>query len=183
MCTHLHVDHVGWNTKLENGRWVPTFPNAKYLFAKREYAHWETERGAQGEGKVNDGSFDDSVLPIVEAGKAVMIESDHQPDPLLTIKDYPGHTPGSIAINLKDEGRSRDLLGRYHASSDPGLSSRLVEPVLLGSGHVGTSRAARSWRIASRATRSSAPRIFQAPMRVTSNPKAMPSGSTGIEQR
>src|SRR5665213_4228108 len=44
MCTHLHVDHVGWNTRLQNGRWVPTFPNAKYLFAKREYAHWEHER-------------------------------------------------------------------------------------------------------------------------------------------
>ena len=111
MCTHLHVDHVGWNTKLENGRWVPTFPNAKYLFGKREYAHWETERGTQGEGKVNDGSFDDSVLPIVEAGKAVMIESDHQPDPLLTIKDYPGHTPGSIAINLKDDGRTATFSG------------------------------------------------------------------------
>ena len=48
MCTHLHVDHVGWNTKLENGRWVPTFKNAKYLFAKREYAHWETEHKSKG---------------------------------------------------------------------------------------------------------------------------------------
>ena len=89
----------------------PTFPNAKYLFAKREYAHWESERGQQGDGKVNDGSFDDSVLPIVEAGKAVMIDSDHQPDPLLTIKDYPGHTPGSIAINLKDGGRQACFSG------------------------------------------------------------------------
>src|SRR5882757_2338191 len=111
MCTHLHVDHVGWNTRLEDGRWVPTFPNARYLFGKKEYAHWESERGKQGEGKVNDGSFDDSVLPVVEAGKAVMIESDHQPDPLLTIKDYPGHTPGSIAINLKDGGRQACFSG------------------------------------------------------------------------
>jgi glyoxylase-like metal-dependent hydrolase (beta-lactamase superfamily II) len=111
MCTHLHVDHVGWNTRLEDGRWVPTFPNARYLFGKTEYAHWESERGKQGDGKVNDGSFDDSVLPVVEAGKAVMIESDHQPDPLLTIKDYPGHTPGSIAINLKDDGRQACFSG------------------------------------------------------------------------
>jgi glyoxylase-like metal-dependent hydrolase (beta-lactamase superfamily II) len=101
MCTHLHVDHVGWNTQLKDGRWVPTFPNAKYLFAKREYAHWETERKTKGEG-VNDGSFDDSVLPVVEAGMAQMIETDHQPDPMLTLKDYPGHTPGSVAINLQD---------------------------------------------------------------------------------
>jgi glyoxylase-like metal-dependent hydrolase (beta-lactamase superfamily II) len=111
MCTHLHVDHVGWNTKLEDGRWVPTFPNAKYLFAKREYAHWEGERKTQGAGMVNGGSFDDSVLPVVEAGKAVMIDSDHQPDPLLTIKDYPGHTPGSIAINLKDGGKQASFSG------------------------------------------------------------------------
>lgn len=110
MCTHLHVDHVGWNTKLENGRWVPTFKNARYLFAKREYAHWETEHRTKGL-ETNGGSFDDSVLPVVEAGKAVMIESDHQPDPLLTIRDYPGHTPGSIAINLKDQGRQACFSG------------------------------------------------------------------------
>jgi len=110
MCTHLHVDHVGWNTKLENGRWVPTFKNAKYLFAKREYAHWETEHKTKGL-ETNGGSFDDSVLPVVEAGKAVMIDSDHQPDPLLTIADYPGHTPGSIAINLKDGGRQACFSG------------------------------------------------------------------------
>jgi glyoxylase-like metal-dependent hydrolase (beta-lactamase superfamily II) len=111
MCTHLHVDHVGWNTKLENGRWVPTFPNAKYLFAKREYAHWENERKTQDAGTVNGGSFDDSVLPVVEAGKAVMIDSDHQPDALLTLKDYPGHTPGSIAINLRDGGKQATFSG------------------------------------------------------------------------
>lgn len=110
MCTHLHVDHVGWNTKLENGRWVPTFKNARYLFAKREYAHWETEHRTKGL-ETNGGSFDDSVLPVVKAGKAVMIESDHQPDPLLTIRDYPGHTPGSIAINLKDQGRQACFSG------------------------------------------------------------------------
>lgn len=110
MCTHLHVDHVGWNTKLENGRWVPTFKNARYLFAKREYAHWETEHKTNGL-ETNGGSFDDSVLPVVEAGRAVMIESDHQPDPLLTIREYPGHTPGSIAINLKDQGRQACFSG------------------------------------------------------------------------
>ncbi|HLG45323.1 MAG TPA: MBL fold metallo-hydrolase [Reyranella sp.] len=110
MCTHLHVDHVGWNTKLENGRWVPTFRNAKYLFAKREYAHWEAEHKTKGL-ETNGGSFDDSVLPVVEAGKAVMIDSGHQPDPLLTIADYPGHTPGSIAINLEDGGKQACFSG------------------------------------------------------------------------
>jgi glyoxylase-like metal-dependent hydrolase (beta-lactamase superfamily II) len=137
MCTHLHVDHVGWNTKLENGRWVPTFPNAKYLFAKREYAHWESEHKTQGK-ETNGGSFDDSVLPVVEAGKAVMIDTDYQAAPMLTIKDYPGHTPGSIAINLKDGGKqacfSGDIMHHpiqvYHPDwssqfcSDPDLSAR-----------------------------------------------------------
>jgi glyoxylase-like metal-dependent hydrolase (beta-lactamase superfamily II) len=137
MCTHLHVDHVGWNTKLENGRWVPTFPNAKYLFARREYAHWEAEHKTQGK-ETNGGSFDDSVLPVVEAGKAVMIDSAHQPDPMITIKDYPGHTPGSIAINLRDGGKqacfSGDIMHHpiqvYHPDwssqfcSDPALSAR-----------------------------------------------------------
>ena len=65
LCTHLHVDHVGWNTQLENGRWVPTFPKARYLFAKREYAHWENEHKTLG-AETNGGSFDDSVLPVVE---------------------------------------------------------------------------------------------------------------------
>src|SRR5215472_14583924 len=111
-CLGNHKDrhNVGWNTKLENGRWVPTFKNAKYLFAKREYAHWETEHKTKGL-ETNGGSFDDSVLPVVEAGKAVMIDSDHQPDPLLTIADYPGHTPGSIAIHLKDGGRQACFSG------------------------------------------------------------------------
>jgi len=43
MCTHMHVDHVGWNTRLENGRWVPTFPNARYVFGQQEYNYWNEE--------------------------------------------------------------------------------------------------------------------------------------------
>ncbi len=128
MCTHLHVDHVGWNTRLENGRWVPTFPNAKYLFAKREYAHWEIERKTHDAAAVNGGSFDDSVLPVVEAGKAVMIDN-HQglsrPHARLDRHQPQGRRPAS------------HVLGRHHASPDPGLPSGLVEPVLLGPGHVG----------------------------------------------
>ena len=69
MCTHLHVDHVGWNTRLENGRWVPTFPNARYVFAKTEFDYW-TEQHA----KTPVPPFDDSVLPIVEANKAEIVQ-------------------------------------------------------------------------------------------------------------
>ena len=69
MCTHLHVDHVGWNTRLENGRWVPTFPNARYVFGKTEYDYW-TEQNAKAEVP----PFADSVLPVVEAKRAEFVD-------------------------------------------------------------------------------------------------------------
>ncbi len=111
MCTHLHVDHVGWNTQLKDGRWVPTFPKAKYLFGKTEYAHWETERKTMPAAEVNGGAFDDSVLPIVEAKRAVFIDAAYQADDLLTLIDAPGHTPGSLCIQLRDGGREALFTG------------------------------------------------------------------------
>ena len=85
MCTHLHVDHVGWNTQLGGWPLSTSFSNARYLFGKKGIRALGEPAGKPRGASVNDGSFDNSVLPIVEAGKAVMIESDHQPDPLLTI--------------------------------------------------------------------------------------------------
>ena len=74
MCTHLHADHVGWNTRLAGGRWVPTFANARYLFARTEYEHWiEINKGGK---KYSDGCIDDSVLPVVEAGQAELVADD-----------------------------------------------------------------------------------------------------------
>src|SRR5450432_3285993 len=72
MCTHMHVDHVGWNTRLENGRWVPTFPNAKYVFTATEYAHWTAVNA-----KATVAPFNDSVLPLVEADKAEIVRDDY----------------------------------------------------------------------------------------------------------
>ena len=75
LCTHLHVDHVGWNTRLENGRWVPTFPNARYLIAQREWDFW---RNASPAALQRTGDFlADSVLPIIESGQADMIGDQH----------------------------------------------------------------------------------------------------------
>ena len=74
-CTHLHVDHVGWNTRLENGRWVPTFPNATYLFGDTEYRHWET---AHKEIDHMHSVFVDSVLPVVEAGQVTFVDKDFE---------------------------------------------------------------------------------------------------------
>jgi glyoxylase-like metal-dependent hydrolase (beta-lactamase superfamily II) len=129
MCTHLHVDHVGWNTRLIDGRWVPTFPNAKYIFAREEYAFWEAQR-ASGE-EVNHGSFDDSVLPVVEHGQAVLVESDHAMDDGIWLAPAPGHTPGNIVINLKAGADSAVMCGDaiHHAAqmAHPDWSSRFCE--------------------------------------------------------
>lgn len=106
MCTHLHVDHVGWNTRLDNGQWVPTFPNARYIFSKDEFDFWKHERETQAEetfAQVNNQTFDDSVLPIMHLADLVEGETELIAD-LLRICPAPGHTPGSIAIELSDSG-------------------------------------------------------------------------------
>ncbi len=78
LCTHLHVDHVGWNTRLVEGRWVPTFTQARYLFARKEWEHWSREAPApSGYGKADD-ILSDSVTPIIEAGLADLVETDHK---------------------------------------------------------------------------------------------------------
>src|SRR5246127_561851 len=100
MCTHLHVDHVGWNTRLEGGRWVPTFPNARYIFGKTEYDYW-TEQNAKAEVP----PFADSVLPVVEAKRADMVGNDFAIGDHLRILPTPGHTPGHIAFAM---GKAKD---------------------------------------------------------------------------
>ncbi len=109
MCTHLHADHVGWNTRLVNGRWVPTFPNARYVFSKAEWGYWEelNKKGA----KYSDGCINDSVLPVVEAGRAVFVESDHAFNNQIYFEPTAGHTPGHIAIKLVSGGKTGVLSG------------------------------------------------------------------------
>jgi glyoxylase-like metal-dependent hydrolase (beta-lactamase superfamily II) len=100
MCTHLHVDHVGWNTRLENGRWLPTFPNARYVFARTEFDYW-TEQHA----KTEVAPFGDSVLPIVEAKMAEIVRHDYTIGDHVRIQPTPGHTPGHVAFSF---GRGKD---------------------------------------------------------------------------
>lgn len=107
MCTHLHVDHVGWNTRLENGRWVPTFSNARYLFSTTEYEFWKARRAEEltsGFEVVGNKVFDDSVLPVVEAGLVDLVDGDHDILDGLRIEPAPGHTPGSITLELHTAG-------------------------------------------------------------------------------
>ena len=100
MCTHLHVDHVGWNTRMEGGRWVPTFPNARYIFGKAEFDYWTGQHA-----RTPVPPFGDSVLPVVEAKRADIVRDDFTVGDHLRILPTPGHTPGHIAFAF---GRARD---------------------------------------------------------------------------
>ncbi|MGH7052967.1 MAG: MBL fold metallo-hydrolase [Stellaceae bacterium] len=99
MCTHLHLDHVGWNTRLKDGRWVPTFPNAKYLFSRAEYDQWNGM--PVGSRAVNEGVIEDSVLPVIEAGQSQFVEDGYTLDDMLTVEATPGHTAGHVMIRAK----------------------------------------------------------------------------------
>ncbi|MGJ5022035.1 MBL fold metallo-hydrolase [Bradyrhizobium oligotrophicum] len=100
MCTHLHTDHVGWNTRLDNGRWVPTFPNARYVFAQREYDYWVAQNA-----KAEVPPFADSVLPVVEAKRADIVGDEFSIGDHIRLLPTPGHTPGHVAIAV---GKGRD---------------------------------------------------------------------------
>jgi len=102
LCTHLHADHVGWNTRLLDGRWVPTFPNAQYLFAEAEYRHWKAMHDRAGPGApILYGAFADSVLPVVERGQAVMVGPTHSPVAGVELEPVPGHTPGNVVVRVE----------------------------------------------------------------------------------
>ena len=101
MCTHMHVDHVGWNTRLENGRWVPTFPKAKYVFADRELAFW-TEKERNDPGK--QPWIADSVLPIVAAGRQEIVTSHHELSDVVKLIPTPGHTIDHFSVHVGKPG-------------------------------------------------------------------------------
>lgn len=111
LCTHLHADHVGWNTRLVNGKWVPTFPNAQYVMAETEYGHWRALHDKKPPEPLLHGSFADSVLPVVERGQAVMVAMDHQVAPGVRLEGAPGHTPGGVVIHVEDGGAHAILVG------------------------------------------------------------------------
>jgi glyoxylase-like metal-dependent hydrolase (beta-lactamase superfamily II) len=110
MCTHLHWDHVGWNTRLENGRWVPTFPKARYVMARREYEHWQAVR-ERGEDSPHRLAFEDSVLPVVRTGQSVLVDDDYALDDGFWFEAAPGHTPGNVVIHARSGGEHAVFLG------------------------------------------------------------------------
>jgi glyoxylase-like metal-dependent hydrolase (beta-lactamase superfamily II) len=122
-CTHLHSDHTGWNTMLRDGRWVPTFPNAKYIFHKEEYAYWEaaTQRGAHSPGSILVGGTQNvwtyNCLPIVEAGQALLVDDTFELDDTFSLTPTPGHSPCHCCVNIRSRGQQAVVTGdmMHHA--------------------------------------------------------------------
>ena len=106
VCTHLHVDHVGWNTMLEDGKWVPTFPRARYLIGRTELAHWQGE-----DDKEQQEILSDSVQPILDAGLAELVDMDHRISPEIRLAPTPGHTPGHVSVMIESQGQTAVITG------------------------------------------------------------------------
>lgn len=102
--THLHVDHVGWNTRLVDRRWVPTFPRARYLIGRAEWAHWQDPRGGPALHPEGVPAIEDSVRPVWDAGLVELIGDGDELLPGLTARAAPGHTAGQLAIELRSAG-------------------------------------------------------------------------------
>ncbi|MGY8681163.1 MBL fold metallo-hydrolase [Bradyrhizobium sp. UFLA05-153] len=107
LCTHLHVDHVGWNTRLDGGQWVPSFPNAGYVFGRTEYEYWRDHSTEPDKAAV----FTDSVKPIVDAGLAELIPSDHRLCEEISMIPTPGHSPGHMSVLIRSGGEQALLAG------------------------------------------------------------------------
>ncbi|MEC9247539.1 MAG: MBL fold metallo-hydrolase [Pseudomonadota bacterium] len=106
ICTHLHVDHVGWNTRKVGNRWVPTFPNARYLMVEKEYEFWrDLEEDPFGD------VFGESVAPIFDAGVADFVDSNHVVGDGISFESTPGHTPGHISVNIESNGEKAVISG------------------------------------------------------------------------
>ncbi|MFV0297174.1 MAG: MBL fold metallo-hydrolase [Hyphomicrobiaceae bacterium] len=109
MCTHLHVDHVGWNTMLVDGKWVPTFPKARYIFGRAEFDHWSRQREAAHMLPV----FADSVQPIVDAGLAELVEADHRLCDEIRFVPSHGHSPGHCSVLIESKGERALITGDF----------------------------------------------------------------------
>ena len=109
LCTHLHVDHVGWNTMHQDGAWVPTFPNARYLMGRAEYAHWTGPHGREDLRTV----FADSVAPVFDAGLVDLVETDHRICEELSLIPTLGHTPGHVSLRIDSGGEHGLITGDF----------------------------------------------------------------------
>ncbi len=160
LCTHLHVDHVGWNTQLLDGRWVPTFPNARYVMSKTERDHWDPSLNPSlkaGQAEI----FTDSVLPVIAAGQAMVVAMTDQIGDGLLIAPAPGHAPGHIMLRLLAGGQEGIFIGdvMHHPSRS---TARNGPARLTTTRDRPKSPAGRCWRTVPTATSTSSPPISAA---------------------
>jgi glyoxylase-like metal-dependent hydrolase (beta-lactamase superfamily II) len=122
LCTQLHFDHVGWNTRLVNGKWVPTFPQARYLFGQKEFDHWVHLRNTGGYHDFEH--LHDSIDPVVAAGLVDYIEPDHRITDEVSLFSTPGHTPGHVSVLIESRGQraviTGDMMHHPIQLTDPG---------------------------------------------------------------
>ena len=157
VCTHMHVDHVGWNTRLIDGAWLPTFANARYIFAQREYDYWQAESGpgrtrrptlAPDGIPAHGAAFDDSVAPIVAAGRADLVDAEHRLSAVAAADVERGPHAGTHDAGGAIGGRAGAAHRRRHAQPRPVRRPGRT----AGAGHARVrarsagSAAGRSWR-------------------------------------
>lgn len=106
LCTHLHPDHVGWNTMLHEGAWIPTFPKADYLFGKLEWEHWSANPDDRSRDLMKE-----SVAPIVDANLHTLVETDHRITDEVWLEPTPGHTPGHVSVHISSAGAEAIITG------------------------------------------------------------------------
>jgi len=128
LCTHLHVDHVGWNTMLKDGKWAPTFPNARYLFGRKEWEYWSKASEASDRDVQND-----SVRPILDANLADLVAMDHRITSEVYLEPTPGHTPGHVSVRITSKGEEAvitgDLMHHPVQCAEPAWAARFdVDP-------------------------------------------------------
>jgi glyoxylase-like metal-dependent hydrolase (beta-lactamase superfamily II) len=111
VCTHLHHDHCGWNTQLRAGKWVPTFPNARYLIRRLEYERLEATYKSLPASNLNIGVFERSVEPVMRAGQMDLITGNHRVSRAITLEPAPGHTLGHQMVHLVSAGRHAFFTG------------------------------------------------------------------------
>lgn len=109
LCTHLHVDHVGWNTMKVDGKWVPTFPRARYLMGRTEYEHWRDNTAREDMPHI----LADSVTPILDAGLAELVETDHRITDEISLVPTVGHTPGHVSVRIVSRGEEALITGDF----------------------------------------------------------------------
>ncbi len=108
LCTHLHQDHVGWNTRLVDGAWIPTFPNARYLFGRTEWEHWSPRRNEQS---IQVQHLVDAIEPVVRAGLVDFVPADHRITDEVFLEATPGHTPGHVSVHISSKGQEAVITG------------------------------------------------------------------------